>query len=449
MKRFGLVLLLLGLWTVFSTSAFALDVKFSGEFFAGGMYLNKTSLDNDNTVTGQRQGVSTAFYFQRLRLRTDFVVSPGFTLITRLDAMERAWGATRSTPTTTLALDSTGTVAENQNIAFDWAYVDYVSPLGTFDVGYMNDGNTGTIFGDSVAPAARIKYAYSLGNLTLKAAITKVADNSYITGSGNTNTINGYSDADKDKYGVEAIYTWKSGLAGLNVNYYRYADTRPTANNKRTYYIFTPYTIAKFGPVALQAELNYATGKYTENESGLNDVKMENISGWLDVTATFGPVYFGGTFAYVSGDDPNTTDKQEGGTLTGGRDWNPTLIMFNYDREIWLGELASSATTGKGFGTSGMTNAFFYQGRIGVKPTDKLDIMASVSYANADKSPANYVSTTYGTEFDVTGTYKITNNLTYMLGFGYLLTGDYFKGTNASNTVQNDYLIINKLTLTF
>jgi hypothetical protein len=442
MKRFWLVILLLGLLSVFSTTAFAVDVKFSGEFFAGGMYLDKTSLTGNTSP-------NTAFYFQRLRLQSEFIVSPGLSLITRLDAMDRAWGADRSTPGTALALDSAGTPAENQNIAFDWLYIHYVSPVGTFDAGYMNDSSTGTIFGNSLAPAPRIKYSYPIGPLTLNLAYTKVKDASYITNSGNTNTVNGYSDGDNDKYGVEAVYTWKGGLAGLNVNYYRYANTRPTADNKRTYYIFTPYAIAKIGPVALQTEINYATGKYAEFDSGVGDVKLENISGWLDATATFGKIYIGGTFAYVSGDDPNTTDKREGGILNSGRDWSPTLIMYNYDRAMWLGELASTATTGNGFGTSGLANGFLYQGRIGIRPTEKLDIMTSFTYANADKKPANYVSDQYGYELDVTANYKITNNLCYMLGFGYLWTGDYFKGTSAANAVQNDYLVINKLTLTF
>ena len=64
------------------------------------------------------------------------------------------------------------------------------------------------------------------------------------------------------------------------------------------------------------------------------DVKLENISAWIDATANLGMAYVGGTIAYVSGDDPGTTDKQEGGTLTGGVDWNPCLILFNYyDRD--------------------------------------------------------------------------------------------------------------------
>ncbi|MGV8058340.1 MAG: hypothetical protein AB2L12_10010 [Smithellaceae bacterium] len=442
MKRFWLILLTLGLLTIFSTAAFAVDVKVSGEFYAAGVYWNKTSLTNDS-------GPSTAFYFQRLRLRTDFVVAPGLTLITRVDAMDRVAGASRSATTTTLAVDSAGTTAENENIAVDWAYVVYQSPIGIFSAGYMDDGSTGTIFGNSLAPAPRIKYSYTNGPVTLNLAYTKVKEQSYTA----FNTIT-YSDADNDKYGIEGVYKWKDGLAGVNVNYYRYAENRPatstTPNSKRTYYIFTPYVIAKVGVLALQAELNWATGKYTEYDSGTNEIKMDNLSGWIDATATFGPVYAGATFAYVSGDDPTTADKKEGGTLTGGRDWSPNLIMWNYDRAMRFGELASSATTGNGFGTSGMANAFLYQGRIGVKPTDKLDVMTSFSYANADKKPAtNYVSDQYGYELDVTATYKLTNNLTYMLGAGYLWTGDYFKGTNTANNVQNEFVVINKLTLTF
>jgi hypothetical protein len=75
--------------------------------------------------------------------------------------------------------------------------------------------------------------------------------------------------------------------------------------------------------------------------------------------------------------------------------------------------------------------------------------MASLSYSTADKKPKDFVGGSYGLEVDVTGTYKITNNLSYMLGVGYLFTGDYFKGTAGTSQVSDDYMIINKLTLTF
>jgi len=76
-----------------------------------------------------------------------------------------------------------------------------------------------------------------------------------------------------------------------------------------------------------------------------------------------------------------------------------------------------------------------------VKPIPKLDVQAcsclrdgrpEVGYGTAGL-PVAYSNGTYGTEIDVTGTYKITNNLSYMLGFGYLFTGDYYQA-NAPNS---------------
>ena len=108
-----------------------------------------------------------------------------------------------------------------------------------------------------------------------------------------------WSDGDQDKYGIEGIYTWKDGKVGLNINYYRYADTKPDQppqSYQKTYFVYTPYVVAKIGPVDLQAEFNYASGKvkvYDDASLG-NDVKMQNFSGWIDATVTLGPVYFGG-----------------------------------------------------------------------------------------------------------------------------------------------------------
>ena len=121
MKKFWLVLLSAGLIMAFSVSAFAVDVQVSGTYYAAGMYLDQTSLmkgsidKSVNPYTGMASGlhnnddVSTAFYFQRLRVRTDFTISPGLKFITRFDAMERIWGGARSAPGTTTDLQSAGT----------------------------------------------------------------------------------------------------------------------------------------------------------------------------------------------------------------------------------------------------------------------------------------------------------------------------------------------------
>ncbi|MDD5713263.1 MAG: hypothetical protein PHY31_10980, partial [Smithellaceae bacterium] len=117
-----------------------------------------------------------------------------------------------------------------------------------------------------------------------------------------------------------------------------------------------------------------------------------------------------------------------------------------------------------------MANALLYQAWVGVKPLKNVDIKASFAIAKVDKKPAPYVTANnawfftpagtdvtyhpyvgdeYGKELDITAKVQLTSNLEYMIGAGYLWTGDYFKGTSSSNEVGNDYLIIHKLTFSF
>ncbi len=141
MKKLWLVLLSLGLLMAFSVSASAADVKFSGEYYAAGLYMNHVNLQ-DPALTYSR---STAFFYQRLRLGTDFVVSPCLRLVTRFDAMERVWEP--DTSANYAPLSATG--ADNgdaRNLDFDIVYVDYTSPIGKFQVGYQPDYMWGTIW---------------------------------------------------------------------------------------------------------------------------------------------------------------------------------------------------------------------------------------------------------------------------------------------------------------
>ena len=120
------------------------------------MYLDKTSFRKDTASDGP----STAFYFQRLRLNTTFVVHPGLFLITRADILERSWGAQRTDVPLITANDmmSAGTRAENENIVFDLAYLQYISPIGIFSAGYQIDGAYGTVFGDNSLPTGKVGY---------------------------------------------------------------------------------------------------------------------------------------------------------------------------------------------------------------------------------------------------------------------------------------------------
>ncbi|MFO7569171.1 MAG: hypothetical protein R6W75_05180 [Smithellaceae bacterium] len=444
MKRLCVLLLSSGIFLVLCTQAFALDVKVSGEFVAGGLYLDRTTLKKDTAADGP----SSAFYFQRLRVKTDFVVAQGLTLITRFDAMERTWGAQRSTPGTALDTMSAGSRAENENLAFDWVYLTYKSPVGLWRVGYMNDGAWGTAFMDTSTPRGKIAWVYNTSHWMFTLQIAKMAERNYsATAPGVT-----ASDLDGDKYCGAFRYTWNGGEAGILIGLGRDAGNKPGSGGyKSIYNNFMPYAKAQIGPVKLQGEVIYFQGKLRDYEDNAyaRDVQFDALSGWVDATAQLGRFYTGGTVAYVAGDDPGTTDKAEGDAMrnNGGRDWSPCLIMWNEDRSYRAGNIDGHNNARQ---SSPMYNAWFFQIRGGMKPTEKLDILASLSYANADRKPTSaWLYNDYGYEVDLTATYQLTRNLSYLLGVGYLFTGDYYKGESHANSLSNDYLVLNKLTLTF
>jgi len=479
MKRFWLVLLSLALIVAFSTAAMAVDVKFSGEYYAAGLYLDKTSFNKDRYQTAasvaavpgtaaagytdyraavaaqyQEANISTAFYYQRLRLNAVFVAAPGLMLTTRADIMERAWGANRSAATSatynrgngvittaSAPLDtlSAGTAAENENIAFDLVYLTYVSPIGIFTAGYQIDGAWGTVFGDNSLPTPKITYTFVTGGFSAGVQMGKIpgGENSVTAKNATVTT----ADTDNNFYTAFVNYAWKTGTAGILFKFYDVRQTRPLTF-KGQYLATLPYAKAKLGPVDVQTELIWVYGKARlyEDPTSAEDVTKNALAAWIDATANFGIAYVGGTFAYMSGQDPNNTGSMSTAT-TPGIDWNPCLILFNSDLAYWAGNPT---------GNAGWSNAWFFQARGGVRPIDKIDIGLSVSYANAVVKPSNaWLYNDYGWEVDLTATYKITNNLSYMLGGGYLFTGKYYKATNDAMELQNDFLVLNKLTLTF
>ena len=315
------------------------------------------------------------------------------------------------------------------------------------------------------APAGQIIYMAPVGPVTIVADYAKEVDNSASAVTNSTITDNDY-----DSYRVGAIYNFKGGEVGALLAWNRNATDKATSSwtpsagpygytppYLQNTYTVLPYFKATIGPVALQGQIQYTFGDGYKWEgtpssfmSSAGDININALSVFLDATANLNMFYVGGSFAYLSGDDPSKHSTITGGlgVNTGGLDWNPCLIMFNTSTAAyWVGMI--SGDTGSQVNNE-MMNAWFFQGRVGVKPTPQLDVQLAISYAQADTKPTGYVNGTYGTEVDVTGTYKITNNLSYMLGVGYLFTGDYFQGAAPNSTnVDNDYLIINKLTLSF
>jgi hypothetical protein len=494
MKKFWIVLIALGLVAAFSMSASAADVKFSGSYYIEGWYDNNHSLLNQSDTSATTGRGEMALYHQRFRMNTDFKVAEGLMLTTRFDAMERNWGDRRERNATAIPGSSAGvstaasvetasrsinatntstgnagvtTVQEQANIEFERVFITANLPFGVLIAGYAEDIKWGTDFLDTVTTRPQIKLIVPIGNFTLVAATKKDLEGTMYNGYGVQNT------SDKDIYDLAGIFKWKSGEAGVLIEYLNNNATRtqalstynPVAGTgtgyaQRIYGAF-PYFKQTFGPVYLEAEGYLAGGQYMDFDQAKNTIQSTLATGGVSVHARVDlkPVYFGGRFIYMMGDDPTTPDKKEGSIAAGlvaGQAFLPCLMLFNDSFYTATGTGYTGRATQTYGGTINtaalqfMDNVLFFQGYGGVKPIDKLDVMLAVAFARADQTPTRgYVSDVYGTEVDLTSTYKIYDNLSYMVGFGYLFTGDYFKGQTATAQLSNDYIVMHRLTLTF
>ena len=446
MKKFLVVLFALGLVAAFSLPAAAVDVKFSGYYSVWGFYD-----DNHSLGDGDKESLSHAFYSQRLRLNTVFQVAEGLKLTTACDIMEKMWGTEDSRHMGGEKGDVYYDVDDEQNIDFDKVYVSFDVPFGTFHVGYMPDNRYGTVFGDDIyTNLGIIRYTGATGPWTYCAYITKKQE------------LDAYSDpdqsdADEDWYTAFVNYNWASGEAGV---LYRYVNDKSESFKYRgwtvkdfgcydlQYHVLTPYAKATFGPIYVEGQIYYVFGNDAlEWSSGVDedDMDVDSLSAYVMAKVDLQQFYVGAQIAYAQGDD-DMDDDEINDLANGGSRYNPCLILWNWELNHWMGNTGNANDFGAG---DEMKNAFLYQVFAGCRPIEKLHVKAALAYAEPDEKVQGN-DDEYGTEFDITATYKIYDNLAYTVGFGYLWTGDYFKGVKGGGgKVDDNYLVMNNLKLTF
>jgi hypothetical protein len=443
MKKFWIIMLSLGLIAAFSMPAAATDVKLGGSYFVAG-YLESNHAVRENAP-------SMAYYGQRLRFEPVFKVAEGLTFNLRVDAMERVWGmsaiGSEAANTNGSVNYNSGTFSarnkrDEQNIQFRRGWVEFLTGIGQFNVGYAADGTWGTDFGDPSTEGPSIVYITKAGPVVLLAVYEKQGEGRLTPQAAGNFAV----DSDQDKYCASGLYFWDKGQAGLLWCNIRGALARPATNSILNIYAYEAYFKTTLGPVYLEGEYQFWNGKMAQFDDNVvgTDVDLDTMQWYLMAKYTMGPAYVGVQYAHADGDDPGSTNKYEG-TVSAGNTWQPTLILFNDWTNRWAGDMGTYGTTGFQF-----FNADLYQVFGGYDPMPKLGIKASYTYASADQKPtATWVDDVYGSEFDLTVTYKIYDNLQYMIGFGYLWAGDFYKGTNSANKIDDNYLLMHQLTLSF
>ena len=487
MKKLLVVLLSLGLIVAFSATASAVDVTFSGSYYVAGVY------ESNPALRPSANSYSHAFFYQRWRLQPVFKVAEGLTMTARIDALEKQWGNNnwngalddnpQTSPATVVAKPPRGNQA---NIEFERGFITFTTGIGMFQIGYQNVDDWGTDYGDYSNTRPRAAFATKLGPVTLCLIYEKLfesdtAGNNLATAYNTTTGYPYYTNADNDTYALTAVYNGQGIEAGL---LYKYYVLNTLANNaavagtntdrphgvSSTRNLLSPYVKATFGPVYIEGEAQYWFGKYMQYESPApttaQDVDLQAWGAYLKGKYTLGPAYFGALFSYASGDDYSDATKNKMNPGGAGTNYAPALILLNDALRAWTlrDSLAASGTAfvSNGIGTaipsnsaptSNKYNNWIYSAFVGFNPTPKLNLEANLIYATVDKkalsATTEAVSNKLGTEIDIKATYKIYDNLSYMLGAGYLWAGDYWKGANDNAQVDNNYLLMNQLTLSF
>lgn len=449
MKKFLVVLLSLGLLVAFGATASAADVKFGGSYYVMGLYdSNQRLADTNNTF-------SRAFFYQRIRIQPVFQIAEGLTFTTRFDAMEKQWGQTDwrggfdDKTSSRRETQSFGNPKIQESFEFERGYVTFKTAVGQFDVGYQSSGKWGTDFGDDEQSRPRVKFATQAGPMVFLAVYEKEFDSDTSSQAGYA----GKADADNDTYALAGIYNFKGGNAGLLYKFFDRRANRPTANSRSKFHALLPYAKVTFGPVYVEGEMFYAFGKAVQQDGAGADVDIDGLGAYIKARMNMGPAYFGASALYSQGNNYDDATKNKMGPSS--QDLDVGLILGNDALQTWEATAGNGGANGVAFDSS-KTNSIMYSFFGGFNPTPKLNLEATLVSASRDK--AEYlvagvkntaVSKNLGMEFDVTAKYKIYDNLTYMVGAGYLWTGDYFKGNNSANTVGNDYLLMNRLSLSF
>ena len=180
----------------------------------------------------------------------------------------------------------------------------------------------------------------------------------------------------------------------------------------------------KSGPFDLESELRWVFGTIDVDAPGRSDIDREGISFYLMETP-WAPSTAASSLPGLPATIPPRRTSGKPASLGQARD--PLLMFGNY----WFTKYNGAMGRQIGPNEANLMQGFF-KPFVGWKVNPQLEVVVQYAWLKADEKPTGYVDDYYGSELDIYANYKLYNNLTYTVGFGDSMTGDYFKGTNAA-----------------
>lgn len=449
MKKVLSTVAALGLVAGMATAAQALEFNVSGYYFVEGTHMS--SADGTGVVTTVE---NTAFSGLTNGVTTDdeapnddywnheFVIKPVMKVNDKIVMKSKIY----------LAMDKFGQndatavrAGNGEEIEVHHLYMEYMSPIGKLRVGRTSAGLWQGDFLSSDSNGNRIMYFpnWLPENVGGCVFIQKVNENDSVAG-------NDLVDADTDLYEMSAWYKTKDLKIALGYDFW---DMNQAATSDYTRNRIKGYYNQNMGNIYAEMEFSYDWGTMDWDAAGVDDTDIDTFAIMADVGMTMDKLDMGMMFFYASGDDDNTDSDNESamGHVYGGlgEQFQPYTILTGRHTGMLSQDFngANANMAMAGVMSLGVHADFAV--------TDKLSLHSAVAYAQADidEFNGNDFDEEYGWEIDLGASYKLMDNLTYSVDFGYLMAGDFFEGydnvLNTTSDAEDVYVLNHRLAMEF
>lgn len=382
------------LFTVLLVAGTAYAVDFEAD---GMMYVRGSAISNDSG-TSNDDTASFMYYDQELDMNTRLKVTDQTLILLNFEIHDQDWitGNTdgQTTSVDDVVLDEDGNPVSatgpdlDDNIEIKRTWLSHTFGTGTkLELGLMTGGTWAYSFGETANGRWRVKVTQPIPAGTLLAILEKNAE----LGSTNPDLKDSEKD-DGDAYYVAGIFP----VGDINIKpLLGYSDASNTDLNQDSdgtkTSIFLLGVDGNLGMIGFEAEFDYLG--VNEDFDGGNDYSLYGLyaNGWTTLDA----IKLGGQIAYGSYDDDD--DVQAGYGF--GEDYTPTI--FGAD---WTG--IGSTTNSEYYAVT------LFQVYGDYTASEQLSFHGSITYWLSNEKDTFWEDAT-GYEVDLSGDYKITDNVTY------------------------------------
>ncbi|MBU0945042.1 MAG: hypothetical protein KJ804_15185 [Proteobacteria bacterium] len=435
MKKVFSTVAALGLVAGIATSAAALELKVSGEYILDGFSISDgLGINAGNGVQmwddPENEGDRNAWFEHKFQTDADLIVNDNVTIKSRIRFID--WGIWGSQDDTN--------VSDGNNFTVRRLWMVYKSPIGNWEIGRRPAGAWENAFVNSGTRADRIMWVNQLTDtFKMYAFYQKTTE---------TDSYGADDGLDYDYYEVYGAFTGygKTSLAG---GYYDNQMNDVPYGSTTDRWRIKGYGDYQFTDMlGLEVEFDYINGQTEYNNSDAEDRDISGFAFMADLQADFGAAKANFMYFYISGDDDATDNDSEAYSVSGGTgaDFEPLYILTGAKVSLLNNDMGSDNEYGVAVRTAG---AHGFVGAADFQATEKIGLHGALGYAMAAAEMEGF-DNDYGWEVDLGASYKLLDNLTYNLHFGYLASGDFFKGNNDLGYDANDVtLLYNNLSMTF